>query len=45
MVGYKHNSSSTKVFKHLEKISPVEFRRKIKNRLKTNYNSAKTYLI
>lgn len=30
MVGYEYNSSFTKVFKHLEKISPVEFRRKIK---------------
>lgn len=29
MVGYEHNSSFTKVFKHLEKISPVEFRKKI----------------
>lgn len=30
MVGYEHNSSFTKVFKHLEKISPAEFRRNIK---------------
>jgi AraC-like DNA-binding protein len=28
MVGYEHNSSFTKVFKTLEKISPVEFRKK-----------------
>lgn len=30
MVGYEHNSSFTRVFKCLEKISPAEFRRKIK---------------
>ncbi|MVX65310.1 helix-turn-helix domain-containing protein [Clostridium chromiireducens] len=30
MVGYEHNSSFTKVFKHLEKISPAEFRKNIK---------------
>ena len=30
MVGYEHNSSFTKVFKNLEKISPTEFRRNIK---------------
>jgi AraC-like DNA-binding protein len=30
MVGYEHNSSFTKVFKNLEKISPAEFRRNIK---------------
>ncbi|MFW2489679.1 AraC family transcriptional regulator [Clostridium chromiireducens] len=30
MVGYEHNSSFTKVFKHLEKISPAEYRRNIK---------------
>lgn len=30
MVGYEHTSSFTKVFKNLEKISPVEFRKKIK---------------
>jgi len=30
IVGYEHNSSFTKVFKHLEKISPAEFRMKIK---------------
>ena len=30
MVGYEHNSSFTKVFKHLEKVSPAEFRRIIK---------------
>ena len=30
MVGYEHNSSFTKVFKHFEKISPAEFRRIIK---------------
>jgi AraC-like DNA-binding protein len=30
MVGYEHNSSFTKVFKNLEKMSPVEFRRNIK---------------
>ncbi|EET87064.1 transcriptional regulator, AraC family [Clostridium carboxidivorans P7] len=29
MVGYEHNSSFTKVFKHIEKISPSEFRKKI----------------
>ena len=28
MVGYEHNSSFTKVFKRLEKISPSEFRKK-----------------
>ncbi|GAA0730112.1 AraC family transcriptional regulator [Clostridium malenominatum] len=28
MVGYEHNSSFTRVFKYLEKISPTEFRRK-----------------
>ncbi len=30
IVGYEHNSSFTRVFKYLEKISPTEFRRKIK---------------
>jgi len=30
MVGYEHNSSFTKVFKNLEKISPAEFRKNIK---------------
>lgn len=30
MVGYEHNSSFTKVFKHLVKISPAEFRKNIK---------------
>nr|WP_027623960.1 AraC family transcriptional regulator [Clostridium lundense] len=30
MVGYEHNSSFTRVFKYSEKISPTEFRRKIK---------------
>lgn len=30
MVGYDHNSSLTRVFKYLEKITPAEFRRKIK---------------
>lgn len=30
IVGYEHNSSFTKVFKHLENISPAEFRMKIK---------------
>ena len=29
MVGYEHNSSFTKVFKQLEKISPVDFRKNI----------------
>lgn len=28
IVGYEHNSSFTRVFKYLEKISPTEFRRK-----------------
>ncbi|KOR26946.1 AraC family transcriptional regulator [Clostridium sporogenes] len=27
IVGYEHNSSFTRVFKHLEKISPIEFRK------------------
>lgn len=30
IVGYEHNSSFTRVFKYLERISPTEFRRKIK---------------
>jgi len=30
MVGYNHNSSFTRVFKDLEKITPVEFRKKLK---------------
>lgn len=30
IVGYEHNSSFTRVFKYLEKLSPTEFRRKIK---------------
>jgi AraC-like DNA-binding protein len=30
MVGYEHNSSFTRVFKYLEKMTPAEFRRKIK---------------
>jgi AraC-like DNA-binding protein len=30
MVGYEHNSSFTRVFKYLEKITPAEFRKKIK---------------
>jgi len=30
IVGYEHNSSFTRLFKYLEKISPTEFRRKIK---------------
>lgn len=30
IIGYEHNSSFTKVFKHLEKISPAEFRKNIK---------------
>ncbi len=30
IVGYEHNSSFTRVFKYLEKISPTDFRRKIK---------------
>lgn len=30
LVGYEHNSSFTKVFKNLEKISPAEFRKNIK---------------
>jgi AraC-like DNA-binding protein len=36
IVGYEYNSSFTRVFKYLEKISPAEFRKKSKNRLKTN---------
>jgi YesN/AraC family two-component response regulator len=35
MVGYEHNSSFTRVFKSLEKMTPAEFR-KSKNRLKTS---------
>ncbi|OOM75431.1 HTH-type transcriptional regulator YesS [Clostridium puniceum] len=30
MIGYEHNSSFTKVFKNSEKISPAEFRKRIK---------------
>ena len=30
MVGYNHNSSFTRIFKDLEKITPVEFRKKLK---------------
>ncbi|GMA97753.1 AraC family transcriptional regulator [Pelosinus sp. IPA-1] len=30
MVGYNHNSSFTRIFKELEKITPVEFRKKLK---------------
>lgn len=30
IVGYDRNSSFTRVFKHLEKTSPTEFRKKIK---------------
>ncbi len=29
MVGYRHNSSLTRIFKELEKITPAEFRRRI----------------
>lgn len=36
MIGYKHNSSFTRTFKDLEKITPAEFRKKSKNMLKTN---------
>ncbi|HDK7175406.1 TPA: helix-turn-helix domain-containing protein [Clostridium botulinum] len=36
IVGYDHNSSFTRVFKHLEKTSPTEFRKKSKNKLKTS---------
>lgn len=36
MVGYDYNSSFTRVFKYLEKVAPSEFRKKSKNRLKTN---------
>ncbi|MTK10890.1 MAG: helix-turn-helix transcriptional regulator, partial [Clostridiaceae bacterium] len=30
IIGYEHNSSFTRVFKNLEKITPAEFKRKIK---------------
>jgi len=36
MVGYEHNSSFTRIFKYLEKMTPAEFRKKSKNKLKTN---------
>lgn len=33
MVGYEHNSSFTRVFKEIEGVSPVQFKRKSKNQL------------